>query len=120
MSIMCYRSIMQLPCILLEYALTASFLSIIIQYQLTDSRHKPIFPPQNDPGSSPTTGAKHFTTYMKARIYCEREVPSGREFVGALDYQYNDMSEYSSDLVFPSSKLVTINNTVCGLNTARE
>ena len=60
-------------------------------------------------------GARHFTTYMKARIYCEREVPSGREFVGALEYQYNDMSEYFSDLVFPSSILVTINNTVCGL-----
>ena len=57
---------------------------------------KPIFPPQNDPGSTPDmTGARHFTTYMKARIYCEREVPSGREFVGALDYQYNDISEYT-------------------------
>ena len=59
-----------------------------------------IFPLQNDPGSAPDmTGARHFTTYMKARIYCEREVPSGREFVGALDYQYNDISEYTKCLL---------------------
>jgi len=53
------------------------------------------YSPQNDPGSTPgsMTGARHFTTYLKARIYCEREVPTGREFVGALDYQYNDISK---------------------------
>jgi len=53
------------------------------------------YSPQNDPGSNPdpVTGARHFTTYLKARIYCEREVPTGREFVGALDYQYNDISK---------------------------
>ena len=51
---------------------------------------------QNDPGSTPDqSGASHFTTYLKARIYCEREVPTGREFVGALDYQYNDISKHT-------------------------
>jgi len=51
---------------------------------------------QNDPGSAadPMTGARHFTTYMKARIYCEREVPTGREFTDSLDYQYNEISEW--------------------------
>ena len=33
----------------------------------------------------------HFSTYMKARIYCEREVPPGRQFIGSLDYQYNNI-----------------------------
>ena len=53
------------------------------------------YSPQNDPGSAPdsVTGARYFTTYLKARIYCEREVPTGREFVGALDFQYNDISK---------------------------
>ena len=54
------------------------------------------YSPKNDPGSDPDPtmgGARHFTTYLKARIYCEREVPTGREFVGALDYQYNDISK---------------------------
>ena len=30
---------------------------------------------------------------MKARIYCENKVPTGREYVGSLDYQYNYISE---------------------------
>ena len=28
-------------------------------------------------------------------------MPSGREFVGALDYQYNDISEYTKYLLLP-------------------
>jgi len=40
------------------------------------------------------SGARFFTTYMKARIFCEREVPSesNTRYVGAIDYQYNVMS----------------------------
>ena len=36
----------------------------------------------------------YFNTYMKARIFCEREVPSdsSTQFVGAIDYQYNIIS----------------------------
>ena len=50
---------------------------------------------QNDMGSVRTdNGARFFTTYMKARIFCEREVPSesNTKYVGAIDYQYNVMS----------------------------
>ena len=51
---------------------------------------------QNDKGSTnPATDGSHFfTTYMKARIFCEREVPPGREYVGAIDYKYNVIREY--------------------------
>ena len=50
---------------------------------------------RNDPGSTVTSadGANYFTTYMKARIFCERDKPSGLEFTGTLDYQYNSISE---------------------------
>ena len=41
---------------------------------------------QNDPGIN-----GHFSTYMKARIFCEREVPPGRQFNGAVDYHYNEI-----------------------------
>ena len=34
-----------------------------------------------------------FTTFMKARIFCEREVPPGRQFAGTVDFQYNEISE---------------------------
>ena len=44
----------------------------------------PLF--QNDPGIN-----GHFSTYMKARIFCEREVPPGRQFNGAVDYHYNEI-----------------------------
>ena len=51
-------------------------------------------PSQNDPGSmSATNDARHFTTYMKARIFCTRKVPMGRDNVGSIDYEYNNMSE---------------------------
>lgn len=32
-----------------------------------------------------------FSTFVKARIFCEREVPPGRQFVGTIDYQYNEI-----------------------------
>ena len=50
---------------------------------------------RNDKGSNnnSTEDTPFFTTYMKARIYCERDKPSGREFTGTLDYQYNSISE---------------------------
>ena len=44
---------------------------------------------QDDPGTS-----GRFTTFIKARIFCEREVPPGRQFVGTIDYQYNEISKY--------------------------
>ena len=49
---------------------------------------------QNDMGSSGAGGMdKHFTTFMKARIYCQLKLPTGREFAGAIDYQYNEISK---------------------------
>ena len=49
---------------------------------------------QNDPGVSSLSLGDHFTTFMKARIFCEREVPPGRQFAGTVDYQYNEISEF--------------------------
>ncbi len=55
--------------------------------------HAFLFSTQNDPGSIlEAGGARHFTSYIKARIYCERTVQPGREFFGSIAYQYNDMS----------------------------
>ena len=34
---------------------------------------------------------------MKARIFCEREVPEGRQFYGAIDYQYNEIRKLVVD-----------------------
>ena len=49
---------------------------------------------QSDMGSSGAGGMdKHFTTFMKARIYCQLKLPTGREFAGAIDYQYNEISK---------------------------
>lgn len=47
---------------------------------------------QNDPGLTSSAG-NQFTTFMKARIFCEREVPPGRQFAGTVDFQYNEISE---------------------------
>jgi hypothetical protein len=47
---------------------------------------------QNDPGLTSSSG-NQFTTFMKARIFCEREVPPGRQFAGTVDFQYNEISE---------------------------
>ena len=48
---------------------------------------------QNDPGITTMGLGNHFTTFMKARIFCEREVPPGRQFAGSVDYNYNEISE---------------------------
>ena len=45
---------------------------------------------QNDPGVS-----GQFSTYIKARILCERDIPPGRQFVGTTNYQYNEISKYT-------------------------
>ena len=51
-------------------------------------------------GSSGAGGMdKHFTTFMKARIYCQLKLPTGREFAGAIDYQYNEISK-SCDIMW--------------------
>lgn len=48
---------------------------------------------RNDPGSEMTSGgAKYFSTYMKARIFCKRDKPSGQEFTTTLDYIYDSIS----------------------------
>ena len=43
---------------------------------------------QNDPGID-----GRFSTYIKARIFCEREVPPGVLFAGITDFQYNEISK---------------------------
>lgn len=52
---------------------------------------------QNDLGSTATDGgARYFTSFLKARIFCVREVPPGRQFVGAVEYQFNVLSKSKS------------------------
>ena len=48
---------------------------------------------RNDPGSMATEegGARHFSTFMKARIFCDK--PSTLEFADTLDYVYNSISK---------------------------
>ena len=48
---------------------------------------------RNDPGSMATEGggAQHFSTFMKARIFCDK--PSTLEFADTLDYVYNSISK---------------------------
>jgi hypothetical protein len=51
---------------------------------------------RNDPGSQLTSGgAKYFTTFMKARIFCQRDKPSGLQFTGTLDYIYNSITSFT-------------------------
>ena len=51
---------------------------------------------RNDPGSAnPLDGSQYFTTFMKARIFCERHKPSSLEFTATLDYTYNSISKIS-------------------------
>lgn len=45
-----------------------------------------LFGSQNDPGVD-----GHFSTFIKARIFCNKKVPVTREFNGALDYQYSSI-----------------------------
>ena len=69
---------------------------------------------QNDPGSA---NGDYFTTYMKARIYCEREVPPGRQFTGTIDYQYNEICEWISCRLYIHCNMYTVMYTVCILHT---
>ena len=49
---------------------------------------------RNDPGSTLTSnGAPYFTTFMKARIFCERSKPPSFDSIHTLDYEYNSISE---------------------------
>jgi len=54
----------------------------------------------------------YFNTYVKARIFCEREVPSqsSTEFVGAIDYQYNIISTYAAYAIIQCGTCVVLNN----------
>ena len=52
---------------------------------------------RNDQGSN-SSSDPFFNTYMKARIFCERDKPSGRASTSTLDYQYNSISELSVSL----------------------
>ena len=55
---------------------------------------------RNDPGSAqPLDDAHFFTTFMKARIFCERHKPSSLEFTATLDYIYNSISRGSHALL---------------------
>ena len=36
---------------------------------------------------------------MKARIFCEREVPPGRQFNGAVDYHYNEIRKLVDNII---------------------
>jgi hypothetical protein len=49
---------------------------------------------RNDPGSMATEGggAQHFSTFMKARIFCDK--PSTLEFADTLDYVYNSITSF--------------------------
>ena len=41
-------------------------------------------------GADPDLRADYFMTYVKARIYCEKPLPSGTDSVpGSTSYQYN-------------------------------
>ena len=41
-------------------------------------------------GDDPDLRADYFMTYVKARIYCEKPLPSGTDSVpGSTSYQYN-------------------------------
>ena len=75
---------------------------------------------RNDPGSTPTSAydPQYFTTYMKARIFCEREKPSGLEFItGTLDYQYNSISETTPTMLINQLRECT---AVCVLASVPE
>ena len=62
--------------------------------------------PQNDPGIN---GSGHFSTYMKARIFCEREVPPGRQFNGAVDYHYNEIRKLVNNIMILVSFTFSLN-----------
>ena len=48
---------------------------------------------RNDQGSSSSPDSL-FSTFMKARIFCEQDKPSGRASISTLDYKYNSISEF--------------------------
>ena len=59
----------------------------------------PPLPSQNDPGSDSSDGTdgRYFKSYLKARVFCQRRVPTvpsvSTPVLGAIDYQYDVMSE---------------------------
>ena len=52
---------------------------------------------RNDKGSNSSPDS-FFSTFIKARIFCERDKPSGRASISTLDYKYNSISELCSCL----------------------
>ena len=51
---------------------------------------------RNDPGSTSTSnGSPYFTTFMKARIFCERSKPASFDSIHTLNYEYNSISEFT-------------------------
>lgn len=48
---------------------------------------------RNDPGSM-SDGDRHFTTFMKARIFCKKDKPSTLEFTDTLDFQYDSITSF--------------------------
>ena len=70
---------------------------------------------RNDPGSMATDGgaARHFSTFMKARIFCVRDKPTTLEFIDSLDFVYNSISEsYITLHNTVSESYITLHNTV--------
>ena len=57
---------------------------------------------RNDQGSNSSSDS-FFNTFMKARIFCERNKPSGRASTNTLDYKYNSISELLCVLLSPST-----------------
>ena len=49
---------------------------------------------QNDRGFDPGgEDMPYFTTYMKARIFCERQLEAGDQFEAGLEFLYNELSK---------------------------
>ncbi|CAI8022690.1 Endothelin-converting enzyme 1 [Geodia barretti] len=50
---------------------------------------------RNDPGSTSTSnGSPYFTTFMKARIFCERSKPASFDSIHTLNYEYNSITSF--------------------------
>ena len=64
---------------------------------------------RNDPGSTLTaSGARYFSTIMKARIQCERSKPPTFDSIHTLDYQYNSISESGVCVCLTSIRVVCV------------
>ena len=58
---------------------------------------------RNDVGSK--TNPPIFNTYVKARIFCEKQKPATRDYINTLDFDYNSISE--------ATVYIAVSLTVC-------